>query len=61
MLVATMLDQRASREVSEDDGRVLARKFGVPFAELCALTGLNVDETLAEIVREIRAAYGNPK
>lgn len=53
ILIGNKCDLEAQRAVSTEEGRQLAEKFGIPFAETSAQTNTNVEEvfmTLAEAV-----------
>ncbi|CBK19727.2 uncharacterized protein [Blastocystis hominis] len=53
ILIGNKCDLEAQRAVSTEEGRKLAERFGIPFAETSAQTNQNVDEafmTLAEAV-----------
>lgn len=47
ILVGSKADLESDREVSKEDGKALADKFGCPFFETSAKTRVNVDEVLA--------------
>ncbi|KAJ7159282.1 ras protein [Mycena crocata] len=55
ILIANKLDKTDSREVSEEEGTLLARTIGCPFLEVSSKTGQNVDRTFSTLVRSIRA------
>jgi small GTP-binding protein len=42
-----------NRQVSEDQGRDLAKKYGVLFIETSALTGVNVDSAFSSLIHSI--------
>ncbi|KAK7039442.1 P-loop containing nucleoside triphosphate hydrolase protein [Favolaschia claudopus] len=46
----------SQREVEQVEGIALARKFGCPFVETSAKTGINVDAVFSELVRALRVA-----
>ena len=41
------------REVTTEEGRALAKSFGVPFFESCAKSRINVEEPFFELVRQV--------
>lgn len=53
MLVGNKKDLTQERQVSEEEGRVLADKFRVPFVETSAKTNENVSEAFFLLVRQI--------
>ena len=53
MLVGNKLDLEEERQVSEEQGRVLAQKFNCGFIEASAKTNTNVKEIFFELVRMI--------
>ncbi|KAF7335763.1 Protein ras-2 [Mycena venus] len=64
LLVGNKSDLRAQREVSEQEGAALARKYGCKFIEVSAKTGQNVEHTFSSLVRALRATKepaGQPK
>eukprot|EP01087_Luapelamoeba_hula_P009611 TRINITY_DN24_c0_g1_i1.p1 TRINITY_DN24_c0_g1~~TRINITY_DN24_c0_g1_i1.p1 ORF type:complete len:197 (-),score=39.17 TRINITY_DN24_c0_g1_i1:267-857(-) len=54
VLVGNKCDLVEEREVSPDDGKQMAAKFGCPFFESSAKNHINVDESFRELVREVR-------
>ncbi|CDH53233.1 ras-like protein [Lichtheimia corymbifera JMRC:FSU:9682] len=54
VLVANKCDLEAERQVSSQEGRDLARRFGCQFLETSAKQRIRVDESFYEVVREIR-------
>ena len=53
VLVGNKCDLEKEREVSEEEGRILAEKNGMLFFETFAKTGKNVEEVFKESVRHI--------
>jgi len=63
ILVGSKADLESDREVSKEDGKALADKFGCPFFETSAKTRVNVDEVFEELVRIVqqsKRAEGDP-
>ena len=58
-LVANKCDLDGEREVSKDEGQELANKFGCPFYEASAKNRVNVEESFAALVREVRKKLAN--
>ncbi|ODV89008.1 hypothetical protein CANCADRAFT_132871 [Tortispora caseinolytica NRRL Y-17796] len=56
ILVGNKCDLDSEREVSFDEGRELANKYGCPFFETSAKLDVNVEEVFYQLVREIREA-----
>jgi len=54
VLIANKCDMDNDRQVSALEGFELAKAWGVPFSETSAKLRLNIDESFAELVREIR-------
>jgi GTPase KRas protein len=59
VLVGNKSDMEMDRAVSAQDGSDLAKSWGIPFFESSARLRVNVDETFAQVVREIRQSL-NP-
>ena len=58
MLVANKIDINvADREVQQLEGKTLADKFGIPFMEVSAKTGHNVNELFVEVGSLIVDSY----
>uniref|UniRef100_A0A0R3S394 Ras family protein n=1 Tax=Elaeophora elaphi TaxID=1147741 RepID=A0A0R3S394_9BILA len=58
MICANKIDLRESRfteTISTEDGEAVATAMGVLFAECSALNGINVEETLVNLIRELVA------
>jgi GTPase KRas len=53
MLVGNKLDLEDERQVTTEQGRTLAQKFGCGFIEASAKTNTNVKELFFELVRMI--------
>jgi len=53
ILVANKCDLEKERAVTQDEGRGLANKFGIPFLETSAKTNQNIDEVFFTLVRQI--------
>jgi hypothetical protein len=54
-----------NREVTTEEGRALAKSFGVPFFESSAKSRINVEEPFYELVRQVmffvaRCPYAQP-
>ncbi|KAF8159151.1 P-loop containing nucleoside triphosphate hydrolase protein [Crassisporium funariophilum] len=54
MLVGNQSDKMLERQVSEEEGAVLARQLGCRFVETSAKTGQNVDELFTHLVQLLR-------
>jgi hypothetical protein len=57
VLIGNKCDLAEQREVSEQEGKELAMRFGCPFFETSARTAINVHEAFCQLVREIRRHY----
>lgn len=55
-LVGNKCDSAREREVSQDDGQLLANGLKCPFIETSAKTAANVDRMFSDIVRQLRKA-----
>ncbi|CAB3410448.1 unnamed protein product [Caenorhabditis bovis] len=55
-LVANKCDLGSSRKVKSEEGRSLAKAYGIPYIETSAKTGHNVDRAFTEIARRLLAA-----
>eukprot|EP00768_Dysnectes_brevis_P006425 gnl/Dysnectes_brevis/505_a559_6895.p1 GENE.gnl/Dysnectes_brevis/505_a559_6895~~gnl/Dysnectes_brevis/505_a559_6895.p1 ORF type:complete len:202 (-),score=14.57 gnl/Dysnectes_brevis/505_a559_6895:65-634(-) len=53
VIVGNKCDLEKDREVQTDDGKALAKNYGVPFFETSAKDRINVTECFHELVREI--------
>jgi Ras-related protein Rab-8A len=49
MLVANKIDLEDERVVQEREGQALANKYGVPFMEISARTGLHVNTMFSKM------------
>ena len=54
MLVGNKCDAQYEREISSDEGRKLASRFGCQFLEVSAKTAYNVDQAFSTVVRLLR-------
>ena len=54
LLVGNKCDLVTEREVTEREGRRMARRFGCEFMETSARTMVNVERSFASVVRGIR-------
>lgn len=54
VLIANKCDLEADRQVSSQEGKDLAKKYGCQFIETSAKHRINVDEAFYEVVRDIR-------
>jgi len=54
ILVANKCDLEYERQVGQNEGRELARRFGCSFIETSAKQRINVEESFTNLVREIR-------
>lgn len=58
ILVGNKCDlSESEREVSDDEGRALATKFGIPFHSTSAKGNTGVDEAFLDIVTRVMASY----
>jgi GTPase KRas protein len=53
ILVGNKVDLEAQREVTTNEGALLAREWGIPFMETSAKTRVNIEESIFELVRLI--------
>lgn len=53
ILVANKIDLEEMREVGREEGEELARKFGVPFLEVSAKEGTNIENIFSVLGRKI--------
>lgn len=54
VLIANKCDLESERQVSSEEGRDLAKKYGCQFIESSAKFRINVEESFYEVVRDIR-------
>jgi GTPase KRas protein len=54
MLVGNKCDKKYEREVTEEEGAALARRFGCEFLETSAKTAQNVEKLFMNLVRSLR-------
>lgn len=54
IIVGNKCDLETERQVSKDEGQILARQFNCRFIETSAKARINVDEAFYNLVREIR-------
>ncbi len=54
VLVGNKSDLDGRRQVTKDEGRALADRWGVPYVETSAKTDAHVRDAFAELVREVR-------
>ena len=59
ILVGNKCDLEDERQVSFEEGRALADKYGIPFIETSAKTGQNVEEMLETLIRDIGPSARN--
>ena len=60
-LVGNKCDASLQRQVSSDDALALAQAWACPYVETSAKLAINVNDTFAEIVREINARIKTKK
>jgi small GTP-binding protein len=53
LIIGNKCDIEDNISVSYDEGKSLADRFGVPFIETSAKTGLNIDQAFIQIISEI--------
>ncbi|KAK8791287.1 hypothetical protein WA171_002234, partial [Blastocystis sp. BT1] len=53
ILIGNKCDLEAQRAVSTEEGKKLAEKFGIPFAETSAQTNTNVDEAFMSLAEAV--------
>lgn len=58
ILVGTKSDKSAEREVTHDEGALMAKSLNCDFVETSAKDGLNVERSFYNVVRMIRQARG---
>ena len=56
ILVGNNCHEAYAREVSKEEGHVLARRYGCEFFEASAVTAQNVERVFANLVRLLRQA-----
>ncbi|TFL00135.1 P-loop containing nucleoside triphosphate hydrolase protein, partial [Pterulicium gracile] len=54
IMVGLKCDLRSERVVQITEGRELAKEYGLPFLEVSAKTGANVDRAFEDLVRAIK-------
>ena len=52
-LVANKIDCGANRVITREQGEVIAEKYNIPYFEVSALSGKNIDELFEDIVSTI--------
>jgi Ras-related protein Rab-8A len=55
MLVGNKIDMMEKRDVTKEEGIILAQKFGVSIVETSALTGVNVEQAFLTIIQTVYA------
>jgi len=61
VLVGNKCDLKEDRQVSEDDGKTLAKEYGTPlFYETSAKTNINIKEVFDQLIRRCRAVGVEP-
>ena len=58
-LVANKIDRKEDREVEREEGEKLAKELGLPFIEVSAKDGINVDEIFEDLVERIYKIHGD--
>ena len=58
-LVANKIDKEDERKVEKEEGENLAKELGLPFIEVSAKDGINVDEIFEDLVERIYKNYGD--
>ena len=58
-LVANKIDKEGERKVEKEEGENLAKELGLPFIEVSAKDGINVDEIFEDLVERIYKIYGD--
>ena len=58
-LVANKIDMKENRKVEREEGEKLAKELGLPFIEVSAKDGINVDEIFEDLVERIYKIYGD--
>ena len=61
MLIATKTDLVDEREISEEDGRLLAKRFEIDFFETSSKENINVEESMMWIARKIKSQLDESK
>lgn len=54
VLIGNKSDLETERQVSTNEGQLLAQSWGIPFLETSARKRVNIDQSFFELVREIR-------
>ena len=58
-LVANKIDMKENRKVEREEGEKLAKELGLPFMEVSAKDGINIDEIFEDLVERIYKIYGD--
>ena len=58
-LVANKIDLENERKVEREEGENLAKELGLPFMEVSAKDGINIDEIFEDLVERIYKIYGD--
>jgi GTPase KRas protein len=56
VVIGNQCDRETERQVPQEEGEELARRFGCQFCETSAKTGQNVQRVFADLVRNLREA-----
>ena len=59
ILIGTCSDLESQREVTVEEGRELAKSYGIPFYEVSSKNNVNVNETFEHLVRDIKTSFEN--
>ena len=57
VIVANKCDLKERRQVSSTEARALAKRFGCPFVETSAKTGVNIDLAFRQCARRVLRTY----
>lgn len=61
ILVGNKCDMESEREVTEDEGKILAKNLEIPYIEISVKMKKNVDKVFYSLVRELIKVNNQPK
>ncbi|KAK9712474.1 RAS2 protein [Basidiobolus ranarum] len=59
ILIGNKCDKTSERQVTQQEGLAMARRFGCQFIESSAKTAVNVEKAFFALVRSLRQVYGD--